>query len=286
MKDYSVNFYSIGLSKDDSGKPDIMEMLEKWNAGSKSGPVTDSSGTPYKIKDLVVHQGVARGVFAKYRHEDLPRIGSEKSNDERDIDIDDEEGLIEKNHFIYYPKKRLIAYQASREGSHSKQMERYFTECSGRTFSFNPVLRKDSWNRLAKTGVRPKKIEVSVASPKASLLNGLKFNRDLKRMMDESGSYNFHGTYSMGRQKSEYLNMDVEAVFKELMAQATVNVARVTVEDNDGDTHTIDLLLERIKGKISVNDGGRYPDSDEVFKAMNTLKQEFDTELNKVLPDA
>lgn len=282
-KTYQVGFYQ-GVYGDKDTKEKISTYLTLW-AKDDSAPVINIGDYTYRIKQMTDHSGkMLRGIFAKFRHDDLPKIGSSGDNSEKDIALSDEEGLIEKNHFVFDKSKQLVVYQQNGHGSTINKFAEYFTYAGGETTVFNPVLQPEAMKRLLQAGNKPKKMHISVAYPSnPELLAGNKFNKNLMKLMTDSGSLNLNIVMSMGHAKKEYLSMDISKAMTELFDHAVVSIARFDVEDPDGVTHPIDLIADRLKGSIIVKMDGRYPDTSEVFQELSKLKIENNEQIAKIL---
>ena len=280
-KTYQVGFYQ-GVHGDKDTKTTVSDLLTGWAVNG--APVINIGIFTYKLKELIAHQGtMIQGVIAKFRHNDIPVIGSIYDT-ERRIELDEEEGLIEKNHFLYYQDKDLLVYQQNRDGSTYGKLAEYITTATGITTVFNPVIQKDALLRLIQGGVKPRKMNVSFARPgDPALLSNHKFNKDLMKLLTDTGGMNMNVTISMGRTKKEYLSMDVFNSISELMGATHVGTAKLEVENEDGVTETVDLITDRIKGAITVKMKGRYPITSDIFSNLTALKSEVNNELKAVL---
>lgn len=278
---YQVGFYQ-GVHGDQDTEETVGGYLVDWAEGEP--PEISMGGYTYRLKELQNHKGrMLQGVLAKFRHDDLPKIGSPKSDQEKNIPLGKEEGLIEKNHFIYDKKRQLLVYQQNGHGSTHNQLGQYITQATNVTTVFNPVVQPDAMERLIKGGFKPKKLQLSVAKPSPALMKGHAFNRGLMNMMAEGNAQHINITMSMGHSVTEYLFMDVGAAMDELMGHADVKIARLNTVDDDGIEHPIDLIADRIRDRISVKMVDRYPDSAEVFQELTKAKNRNEPLIKAIL---
>lgn len=269
-KTYQVGFFRVGRSSD---VEDLSRVFASWEQAGSS-PVIRVGSNEFKIKGLVASGGsLVRGVFAKFRHDDLPKIGSSEDDSEKDIDLDDEEGLIEKNHFLYDKKMQLLVYQQNKQGSGVTGFAEYLTLATEATTVFNPIVQPDAMRRILKGNFKPKKISFSVARPAPEFLDAKRhaLTRNLMKIMNDGGAYNINMTMSLGK-RGGYLTADVMQSISELISNTSVRTAKIDVEDVDGITHPIDLIADRVKDEITVKMVGRYPDAEQVFRELTKSK--------------
>ena len=281
-KTYSVGFYT-GMHGDQNYPEDISTCLRCWSSEHQPPAVTIGS-YKYKIKNLVGSQGnLIQGVFAKFRHDDLPNIGG-SDDTERPIELDDEEGLIEKNHFLYDCSREVLVFQQNGHGSTVGQFAEYITQAKDVTSVFNPIIQPDAMRRLLSGNTKPVQIELSVAAPEnPALMKQTAFTKNLIKTMSESGARTINLKMSIGRTRNDYLKMDVVQGVAELFNHTPVKVARFKMEDSDGVNHLIDLVTDRIKASIIVDMQGRYPNSENIFSKLAEVRREHAASIVEVV---
>lgn len=284
-KTYAVGFFQ-GAHGDKDTKVTIGDVLKQW-AESKS-PVVDYASHSYRLKNLEVRPRFIQGEFAKLRKKDIPKIGSNTSDSESQIPLDDEQGLVEKNHFLFYPKRNLLVFQSNRDASTHNMFGTYITEATDETTIFNAVLKLDSAKRLIGGGVKPKEVEVSFAVPQGSeVRKGKKrFTNEMISAMAGAGGMSMSARISLGRgsrSSTSYLTMDVKDALVELTSIMDTSVARLKIENEEGIEDTVDLIADRIKDTIKVSMTGRYPVTRDIFEKLRECTRGNDEDLKAVL---
>ena len=180
-KRYTVQFFqSYTKSLSDDGHKTVGELLSELALKDKIQELK-LGNTVFQLRELLEVGETFKGVFAKFRAGDLPHIGSRDSLHERPIDMEESEGLIEKNYFLYDKRYQLLTFQVNGNGCNINQVGNLFTSIAGAAVTFNPVLRPDAIERIINGGLNPVKYQISLARPS---------NPDLLPDDDFSGSIN------------------------------------------------------------------------------------------------
>lgn len=281
-KSYKVGFYVGSVGADGLGGK-VSTKLQEFFLSTDKAPVINEADLEYQIRDLVsLNKGsVFKGVFAKIRTSDIPHIGS-STGGEREIDLADGEGVIDKNHFLYYSSQELLVYQSNGNGSTIEAFGRYFTRVFDKTTTFNAVLKEDSMARLMNMNLQPKFIELSVARPtNPNFYPQDEWSKQFLELLASVGGYNASIRISgetIGRHKKPLLKKVKQSAMA-FVENGYASVARITMEEVE---QPIDLIADRIVAKVSVSMNGRYPVTSEIYKELERAKSENQQELDKV----
>lgn len=277
FKTYTVGFYLGTVGAD--GKAGKVSLQLRDMAAGKC-PAYQHGTVKYELRDLrAFGNGTSfSGVFARLRADDIPHIGS-PGGPEREIDLERDEGLIEKNHFLYFREHEILVYQANRSGSSVNQLGRYFSDAMNETVAFHPVIQPDALQRLMRSNAEVKRVVVSVARPtNPDWYPHDNWSAQLINLLRDSDGGRLHIEISAegrgARRKS--LPEKIKRAVREIMGHAHTSVARFSVEENGRD-HEIDLVADRITGKAIVEMNGRYPVPEKMFSA---LRESRDEQLN------
>jgi hypothetical protein len=278
VKSIKIGFY-VGFVQD-SG--DVISEVLGGLATSQDYPHTGDGDVQYQIRALHQFHGGAsfKGVFAKLRQSDIPHIG-DLDGSEREIGIQEDEGVLEKNYFLYFRKNRLLVYQSNFSGSAITAFEKYFSERLNIKTSFNPIVRVDAISRLFNENCKPTRIEFTIAKPtNATLYNSNDFSKNLISLMNETGGSTLGLTISAGgRGKSKKsLFSNATQLVRQLVMKGDVTAAKIKL---DGIEHPVDLIADRLVTTRKVKMVGRYPDKDEMYAALLDAKDKFEAELSE-----
>lgn len=281
-RQFKIDFYQAQFGPDGEGGQ-AWELLQGLAGGEAPLPAIDVRGTYYQIRELIATgPGVIRGVFGKIRHDDIPHIGSVEG-EERDIELAENEGLIEKNHFLFFKKWRLVVWQQNGHAANIDRFGAYLTDFSEETISLNPVFQPDAMKRLLQGENQLRRLELSIAKPTNAELYVARDKTpddDLIALLADSGAFKIrldlaaNGHSRDPRQR--YLPSRMKAVMKRVMGRDDVEVKRATVqvEDEHGLSHPIDLIADRLRSTQDVSMLGRYPDPADMFRALRAARDE------------
>lgn len=247
-------------------------------------PVIASGDVLYQIRELVPFNNGAsfRGVFAKIRTTDIPHIGS-TDGEEREIDLEDDEGVLEKNHFLYYRRHELLVYQSNRSGSTVEAFGRYFSDIVNHTTVFNAILKADAMRRMMRADLEPRTIELSVARPtNPDLYPNDDWSSELFGLMAGIDGFKAHIKISAegtGRARGRLMDRAKRAAAA-LVNSGNANIARIKMA---GIEQPIDLIADRVIAQVSVEMNGRYPVPDEMFRALGEAKDQSAEDLDAFL---
>jgi hypothetical protein len=278
VKNVKIGFYR-GYVKDSHDA--ITEVLGGL-ASSHDYPYIDGGDVQYQIRGLHQFHGGAsfKGVFAKLRKNDIPHIGA-LGGSEREIGIQDDEGVIEKNYFLYFKKNQLLVYQSNFNGSTITALETYFSKRLNTATSFHPILRLDAMQSFLKNELKPTCIEFKIASPtNPAMYDSDDFSRHIISLMSETGGASLGLTINAGGRgkNKKSLFMDIKQTLKNLVLKGDVTAAKIKL---DGIEHPVDLLADRIIAIRKVKMNGRYPVEDDMYAALLTAKDEYESALSQ-----
>lgn len=110
-KTFRARFY-CGAAFDAPGHQPVSEVLSALAAAQAAG-TTLPQHAGFELREFVsLNDGAAfRGVLAVLR-DDAPHI-REAGGDERAIALEEDEYVIEKNHFLYFKQNELLVWQVN-----------------------------------------------------------------------------------------------------------------------------------------------------------------------------
>lgn len=253
-------------------------------------PVREIGGHSYEIRDLIMNGNGAsfHGVFAKFRTDDIPHAGS-PGGYEREIELDDDEGLLEKNHFLYFRSHELLVYQRNGHGSTTNRLGAYFSDILNETVVFNPVLQLEPMRRLLRGDAHPRSLDLSFAKPTNPVqYPGNDWSNHLLNVLNMSGGVRMSLHISAEGRSSDpsyrYLGARIKRTVAQLMNNVDVTKAKFMVEE-DGVSHPIDLIADRLLSRQDVTMNGRYPNSSEMYQALRRAKDDHRDALHEYFGD-
>jgi hypothetical protein len=251
-------------------------------------PIWDDVDAKYEIKGVTQSGEFIHGAFCKYRLDNIPHAGS-PNNDERELELDTDEGLIEKNYFAFRPNDNLLIFQRNGNASKANKLAKYFTETGTETVSFDPVLKGDSVNRLMRGELKATSLDVSFARPtNPALYPNDEWTRRLMDVLNSAGGARtrIHITSDARStdQDRNKLQDRIKSAAAAFIGQDGTNVLRLDVlDEDDGGTYPIDLIADRIYTPKQVTMDGRYPVVTSIQRAIRGAFDDMQEELYEVI---
>lgn len=275
QKKFGVRFYKGNALNSSTKVADILQQIYVANQAGQPMPHLPVGSLAYELRDFrsLNNGNVFMGVLAVLR-DDAPNIRDNLGN-ERAIGLQPGDRLIEKNHFILYKKRDLLVWQVNARASHVSRFEQYLSSASSVIIGFDDILLASSFKKISEGIV--KKLEVRIAMPKnPDLVPATDWSRHAMQMMRGVGATTIN--IGMSTRFKKGLAADVKQVVKQLKDSTEAESIRVKLA---GESEPIDLVADAIKGKVSVNMIGMYPDPSDMFARLEELKDEKKTELDE-----
>ena len=159
VKEFSISFYVANVIADGNRvglETSLRELVNEHHAVPQQ-----SWDNIYVVKELETWNNGEdfRGIFGKIRMSDLPHLANRQGLEKR-LPLAADEGLIEKNHFIFNARHQLLIFQENFHGSRVGTFARYLTQVNGRSVAFNPILNTDVLAQQIKRGTEVTYVEI------------------------------------------------------------------------------------------------------------------------------
>lgn len=269
MKSFGVRFYTANFSESevDVTVDGLLQRIYDVNQKGEMSPQLEDEGCRYEIRELqpLGDGATFRGVLAVVR-DDAPHIRAADGG-ERQIELAEQEGVLEKNYFLYFRQNNLLVWQVNGRASHVVRFERYLSMVSQKTLVFDDVIDHESLIKMQSGLV--KRIQVRVALPRNAdaydpeLWEGAAFD-----MMAGAGATTMQ--FELGiRKRGKGLTNDVKEAVHRLLNRRETRAVRVKM---DGQREFIDLVADCITDRIQVQMNGLYPNPASVFEELASAK--------------
>jgi len=280
LKDFKVRFYVVNVRSADGVRglraPDLFAQLHGASAGGLC-PQFNSDNLGYEIRELHSHNrgAVYQGVFATIR-DDAPHI-RESQGGERVIPLRDDEGILEKNHFIYYANESVLVYQINQRASHPTRFEDYLRAMAGagHAVSLDDMLTRDAWEKL-RNGV-VKEFDVTFDAPRdPAAYNPTDFTSENLNTLERSGAGTMRVQLKATR-GHQGMNKWIKQITRQLSGDQQVRKLQVKL---DGEDSPIDLFANVIREKMTVEMDGRYPNTRRTFQELESAKHRAQADID------
>ena len=280
MTDYTIDFYQI-LVTSTANIPDVASGFVQMIQGGipTSHTVDGMTRELWGLTNRTINNSLG-GQFRKFRVSDLPEIGA-VGEDAIELALAQNQGLIERNFFVYYRQNNLLAWHKNGHGSHPSRLAKFLTELWGTKVEINPIINRDAIQRLMNGNTVIKGIDITLPIPtNPDLFNNDNYGRDMLRIMDNSGSSSMkiHLGVDLRRDKQGHLSADIkQTLYNAFRAGATT--ARAYVEE-EGFSHSIDLVADRLSSKQRAQTNGRYLPAASMYQLIDTARADCQEAIN------
>lgn len=293
LKRFKVGFYVGCFAKDDGEYTNVSEVFELMHNTMEENdtyfPSLDKGNDVYQVRDLIKPIGGStyKGYFAKFRKNDLPHIATQNRREESEIDLDEAEGLIEKNYFLFDARYQLLVFQVNSSGLTINAISELITEVSKQTLVFNPVLTKDAAERVINNQHKTKKYELGFTVPQnPDLYPADNWSSNLFSMLNGQGGASCTITVNanpIGRKDGRLIDGVKGWLTQFTNSDIPVRLSKIWFDDG---TDPIDLVADRIKAQTQpIEMEGRYPSAIDLYSELARCKNERDEEIRLVLAD-
>lgn len=264
-KSFKVDFYAVLID----GKRHRVSVRDLLLAAAENGhsdaySLEEDSDEKFQLRSVVVtkNQSVIRGVFGRCRYNEKPVQGTDDGN-EADVELLPNHGLVQKNHFLFYPDRNLFVYQRNSAGSHYAKLQHFLNVATEKPVLLEPILTRDSYARIL-GGKGAKTAEFSFIKPAdVSLYKGTSLG-DAMSVASTANSATTKVKLSVGR-TGGILSLGTINGIIDMARNGRARVARVTLHE---DSQPIDLIADRIAYTITVNMNSNRPDPEHMYACL------------------
>ncbi|MDT3530256.1 DUF6731 family protein [Stenotrophomonas pavanii] len=282
MPKYKIEFYEAEIVATGS-MPDMPSAMGSLMATTMS-KVFEDSGITREVFDIEQRAGRFTGSLRKFRHHDLPEIGT-PGFAAHEIDLNDDQGLIEKNFWALYESHSIVLWHANGNANSAKQFERTLTHLLGTRVHLTPLIRQDALRRLMDGSLVLKSLEVSVPRPRnTSFYPEDEWNQSIMNAMAAAEGDRIKVTITSDSRidKNAHLANRMKNALAELVRGRSASTVKAVVQE-DGMIHPIDLLADRLISTQEIEHDGRYPNKEGMYGAFDAAFQEEQESIVDVL---
>lgn len=283
-KKYTIDFFQLSLQPT-SSIPSVEKGFELIAGAKKSSPLSIGGYTREIWKPLArKHRDgpCFAGQFRKFRTDDLPEIGS-TGEDASEIELEDDEGLVERNFFVFYPKHQVLGWCRNSHGNTPNQFARFLSSLWSTKVEAGPLLQPDAAKRLMRRGVELKKIKLVIPRPaNPDMYDSNEFNRELMALMSDAHADSIHLEMGIDARRADTAGTLTSRLKTALKQAASLGAssARAVVYD-DGIEHPIDLIADRIFSVQEIETNAKYPPAGTMYTAIDSALHECKGQLNE-----
>lgn len=223
------------------------------------------------------------GQFRKYRIDQLPVFAS-YGNDEVEITLKDDEGLVERNCFAYFSNRNLLIWQVDKHANHPDRFTEFLELITNSKVEALPIATKESLNKFMRNGVEILNFDIAVARPTApSLYDENKFTKDIFDLMAHTGGDRFSLQGGVNLRKKEHgVLSNMKAGIKTLIQSGAATKAQFTISDL-GERNVIDLILDKVSSRRQMMSSKKSIPFQTMVELIQSVYEEKQEVLNEIL---
>ncbi len=275
-RNYHFDFFVLSADSDDLFSLSVCEIFD--------GIIADTNQSSY------THYGCAREVFGlKFRREnnsyagqirkirkaDLPEIGA-VGKDGKKIPLESDEGVIEKNFFVYYAEESLLVMHRNDDGNTASHLAAVLMAVGGVSYYASPVIRPEQAEMLIKDDLEIKRFSFKIPKP----TNPERYPTDdigarTIELLNRSGADTLEVTFSIDSKveaSAGKLTGAIQSAVRSLLAFGATKAKLQT--DENGKIYPIDLIADRIYSTQHANSNSQFPTDAVMYELADKARAE------------
>lgn len=282
-RSYTFDFYSLQANQQD---------LFTMTADAALKKITDGESTPSHT-----YYGCTREIFGlkyrpdsdsysgqirKIRKADLPEVGV-PGQEAKQLDLDVDEGVIERNFFVLYRENSLLVIHRNDDGNTAEHLTQILTASAGVSFYANPIISPDQVEKLLNNKLTIKKFSVKIPRPTNSdLYPKESISARTIELLEQAGADALDITFTVN-QKIETSAGRLSSALQSSIGQfLSMGATKAKLEtDENGKISPIDLIAKRIISTQRTNSNSYFPSADIMYKLADKAKDDQKESLNE-----
>lgn len=282
QRSYIFDFYFLTPNQNDlfsTPTDEAFEHLIKADAQSNLahyGSTREFFGLTYR-SDTRSYAGQIR----KIRKADLPEVGAPGQHS-KTIELDADEGVIEKNFFVFYKENSLLVMHRNDTGNTANHLAQLLTGALGVAFYAAPLIQPDQAEKLLNNKLNIKKFSVKVPKPtNPELYPQDSISAKTIELLNQSGADSLDVTFTIDQKLDTSAGRLTNALQSAIGSLLSMGATKAKLEtDENGKILPIDLIANRIYSKQSIKINSSFPPSESMYqladKARNEQKELLD----------
>lgn len=238
----TVEFYKLYHVNPDDNAPKIQDCVKSLIGKTH---IYNNGDLPRDLYNLLeLSHGYIGGVFRKVRPDDTIEYG-QVGNDGKPLELAENEGIFETNHFVYFPQYDVIGYIRNNHANHYSHLRACLTYLLGRRIGMVQMLQRSSIEALL---FNKNVVEITCSLPVSPLIaygNDM-WSNEVLSALSRSGADSVDLTVKIDRRKKQGWITNSLTNISNIMGLGATKLKAKT-EDLDGnEISPIDFLANKI----------------------------------------
>lgn len=288
-KFYNFDFYQTATLNSDhnavvQSTGDIFQQF-KAKLDANEYVTKDIGSYIYELRLLEETDFGYRGVIGKHRTSDLPHAAT-VGGEERELELEQNENLLEKTFFHYYHENSLLIVQRNHLCIHFSNFAR-FLSVGSYVSTLSPVIATEDIRWLTDNNVQIRTADFQIAKPtNPDIFQDVEhdFTNGIIKSLESSGTavlnITMRGNGRTDVREERYLAGTVKGALRELQTKFDVKRCKLLLENQETFvTHPVDLVADRLFYSESLHVSGRYPSNIAMWEALENAKDTKEEDL-------
>ena len=258
FKNYKVYFSRSAVGEE--GLPITVSFQSLLAQHNEHWPVADLGGESFQMRDMQRIGRVWKGTFVKLR-DDAPHIVA-ANDQERELELDAGDHIIEKCHFIFREMQNLLIWQANRPAGGLSRAQEYLSHLvNGALVTLPQIMNNAELDRVMAGQLY--ELDFAYDRPIEIAGNAPRWNQNAFDMMSRVDAA--HAKFTLRAPRRGGLAEAAKQMVRQLLPATGVGKIRVRMTD---ESEPIELFMAPLKDVLRVELVGRYPVAADVYAGL------------------
>ncbi len=281
-KNYTFDFYALTHDREDLFAVPVAEALQQIM--DKARPAEHLSyGCTREIFNLThrITSNSFTGQIRKIRKADLPEVG-QPGHDSKKLELDEGEGVVEKNFFVYYCENSLLVMHRNENGNTGSHLAQLLSSSLGTPYFATPIIRPEEAELILNNRLTIKRFSVKIPRPtNPDLYPQDSISAKTIEILNKSGADSLDLTFTVDSKvdsSSGRLTAALQTAIGSLLSLGATKAKLDT--DENGRIHPIDLIANRVTCTRSTRTNAHFPTSETMYKLADEARAEKKGEID------
>ena len=273
-RSYTFDFYCLSCDAEDLFSLTVTHALKLIEEKKVSASYT-YYGCIREIFDLKYREDSQSfsGQIRKIRKADLPEVGV-PGMDSRNIKLEEDEGVVERNYFVYYSENSLLVLHRNDDGNSANHLAQLLSATHGVSFFAEPLIKADQASMLLNNKLDIKKFSVKIPRPtNPEIYPQNSISGKTIELLNQAGADSLDITFTVDKKLDDSagkLSGALQSAIRDLLSMGATKAKLDT--DENGKIHPIDLIADRIQSVQSTNSNAHFPASSTMYSLADAAR--------------
>lgn len=221
------------------------------------------------------------GQIRKIRKADLPEVG-QPGRDSKKLELDEDEGVVEKNFFVYYCDNSTLVIHRNENGNTGTHLAQLLSSSLGTPYFASPLIRPEDAELILNNKLTIKKFSVKIPRPtNPDLYPQDSISATTVELLNKSGADSLDLTFTVDSKLDSSSGRLTSALQTAISTLLSLGATKAKLEtDDNGLIHPIDLIANRITSTQSTRTNAHFPPSETMYKLIDAARMEKKEEVD------